>query len=129
MAVLVDTSVWRRYFGGRIGAKNAYLLGDLLDQDDEVLCHPAVLGELVLGGLSSREEALLARLPSSPEIDSREVLSLVRARKLARRGIGWVDCQLLASALVAGAMVWSLDRKLADAAAAVGAAYDLTSTS
>ena len=129
MPVLVDTSVWRRYFGGRIGAKNANLLGDLLDQDDAVLCHPAVLGELVLGGLSSREEALLARLPASPEIDSREVLSLVRARKLARRGIGWVDCQLLASALVAGAVVWSLDRKLADAAAAVGAAYDLTSTS
>ena len=57
-AVLVDTSVWRRYFSGSPGAS---ALGDLLDED-AVLVHPFVLGELVLGGLSAREESLFARL-------------------------------------------------------------------
>ena len=53
-AVLVDTSVWRRFFGG---SPAAGALADLLDEDGAVLVHPFVLGELVLGGLSAREEA------------------------------------------------------------------------
>jgi hypothetical protein len=88
----------------------------LLDEDGVVLVHPAVVGELVLGGLSINEERLLGRLPRAPEVSSAELLEFVRARKLARRGIGWVDCQLLASAILGTARLWSLDRKLADAA-------------
>lgn len=123
-AVLVDTSVWRRYFAGRVGASDAAALGELLDEDDAILCHSAVIGELVLGGLSRREEALLHRLPESPEVPSSEVLALVRTRRLARKGIGWVDCQLLASALVSGATLWSLDRTLAEAAAALSVEFN-----
>jgi predicted nucleic acid-binding protein len=122
-AVLVDTSVWRRYFAGRIAARDGQALDGLLDEDGAVLMHPAVLGELVLGGLSEREQRLLDRLPSAPEITSQELLEFVRQRKLARRGLGWVDCQLLASALVASASLWSLDRELAEAAAELKTAY------
>ncbi len=113
MAVLLDTSVWRNYFRGRMSTREARLVGELLDSDEEVLVHPAVLGELVLGGLSFREEALLARLPAAPELSSRELSDFVRARKLPRKGIGWVDAQLLASALVAPALLWSQDEALA----------------
>ena len=68
--VLVDTSVWRRYFTGKLESKAKRGLADLLDEDDAVLMHVAVLGELVLGGLSKREESLLRRLPQAPEIAS-----------------------------------------------------------
>lgn len=100
-------------------------MSELLDDDDGVLCHPAVIGELVLGGLLAREEALLGRLPAAPEISSEELLAFVRARKLIRQGIGWVDCQLLASSLVVGARLWSLDRHLETAAEEIGVAFDV----
>ena len=115
--VLVDTSVWRRYFSGSSGVRQ---LGDLLDEDGVVLTHPFVIGELVLGGLSAREEAHFARLPSGAVVGHEEVLEFVRRRRLTRRGIGWVDAHLLASTLASSAELWSIDADLS------GAASDLT---
>jgi len=60
--VLVDTSVWRKYFAGVASVKG---LADLLEDDGSVLVHPFVVGEMVLGGLSRREEELFARLPGA----------------------------------------------------------------
>ena len=119
-AVLVDTSVWRRFFGG---SPAAGALADLLDEDGAVLVHPFVLGELVLGGLSAREEGLFGRLPQASVIAHEEVLEFVRRRKLGRRGIGWVDAHLLASALASSAVLWSADGRLASAAAELGAKF------
>lgn len=121
--VLVDTSVWRRYFAGAPAVKG---LGDLLDEDGAVLVHPFVVGELVLGGLSTREEGLFARLPAAAVVPHEEVLAFVRRRQLARRGIGWVDAHLLASTLTSSAELWSPDADLRAAAAALGAAYSPT---
>ena len=119
--VLVDTSVWRRYFAG---APTVRALGDLLDEDGSVLVHPFVVGELVLGGLSTREEALFARLPAAAVVPHDEVLAFIRRRKLTRRGIGWVDVHLLASALTSGAALWSVDADLSAAAEELGVGYD-----
>jgi predicted nucleic acid-binding protein len=99
----------------------------LLDEDGALLVHPAVIGELVLGGLSTREELLLRRLPGASEVSSADLLAFVRYRQLQRRGVGWVDCQLLASALLSSASLWSLDRKLAAAAATLEVAFVETS--
>lgn len=116
---LVDTSIWVEFFRGsdRVGA-----LEDLLEAD-EVLLHPWVLGELVLGGLGRRQETVVAdleSLPATPGVTDEEVLELVRARGLAGRGVGWVDVHLLASALVAGSRLWTLDSSLATAASLLG---------
>ncbi len=119
--VLVDTSVWRRYFAG---ASSVRALGALLDEDGAVLVHPFVVGELVLGGLSVREEGLFARLPAAPLLPHVEVLAFVRRRRLARRGIGWVDAHLLASALASGGALWSVDGDLSAAATDLGVGYD-----
>lgn len=119
-AVLVDTSVWRRYFSGSATARP---LAELLDEDGAVLTHPFILGELVLGGLSAREEELFARLPGAGLVPHEEVLALVRRRRLMGRGIGWVDAHLLASALVASAALWSLDGDLAAAATDLDVAF------
>ncbi len=111
--VLVDTSVWRRYFSGQADARP---LGELLDEDGAVLVHPFVLGELVLGGLSDGEQGLFDQLPDADLVAHEEVLALVRQRRLARRGIGWVDAHVLASALTSGAELWTADKPLSAAA-------------
>jgi len=118
--VLVDTSVWRRFFAGTAAFRG---LGDLLDEDEAVLVHPFVVGELVMGGLSSKHEAHLQRLPRAPVLAHEEVLGLVRRQHLVRRDLGWVDAHLLASALVSSALLWSADKDLAAAAVALTAAF------
>jgi predicted nucleic acid-binding protein len=122
-SVLVDTSVWRGYFSGRAAPHAVRAMDAMLDEDGALLVHPAIIGELVLGGLSTREELLLRRLPAAAEVSSTELLAFVRYRQLQRRGVGWVDCQLLASAILASACLWSLDRKLAAAAAKLEIAF------
>lgn len=112
--VLVDTSVWRKYLRGMASVRR---LGDLLDEDDAVLIHPFIIGEMVLGGVSSREEALFRRLPNADMVPHEEVLDFVRRRRLMRRGIGWVDAHLLASALTSSALLWTVDADLSAAAA------------
>jgi hypothetical protein len=79
---------------------------------------------MVLGGLSAREEELFARLPGAVVVPHDEVLGFVRRRRLARRGIGWVDAHLLASALASGGALWSVDGDLSAAAADLGVDYD-----
>ena len=123
--VLVDTSVWRKYFGGTASVR---WLGDLLDEDDAVLVHPFVMGELVLGGLSAREEALFGRLPSVAMVRHEEVLEFVQRRRLSRRGIGWVDAHLLASALTSRATLWSTDTALSTVAAELNVHYRTPTT-
>ncbi len=117
--ILVDTSVWVEHFRGD---RRADRLADLL-ADDQVLLHPWVLGELALGGLGSRRSAVLAdlgRLPAAPEVPHPEVIDLIVNRRLAGLGIGWVDAHLLASALVAGSGLWTLDTRLDGAARGAG---------
>ncbi len=112
---LVDTSVWVDFFRG---ITRANTLGDLLETN-EIHLHPWVLGELVLGGLGPRREAVIAdlrRLPTVPCVPDDDVLELVVGRHLWGRGIGWVDVHLLASALVTGSRLWTFDRSLAAAA-------------
>jgi predicted nucleic acid-binding protein len=118
--VLVDTSVWRRYFSGTPAVRQ---LGELLDEDGAVLVHSFIIGEMVLGGLSTREEKLLLRLPTAEMVPHEEVLAFVRRRRLMRRGIGWVDAHLLASALTSSAALWSIDADLSTAAAYLSVDY------
>lgn len=118
--VLVDTSVWRRFFAG---SAQYTALADLLDEEGAVLVHPFILGELVMGGLSSREEELFRRLPAGERVPDEEVLVMVKHRRLTRRGIGWIDAHLLASALASSAVLWSADKDLSSAAADLDAEF------
>lgn len=109
--ILVDTSVWIDFLNG---ASAAAPLSSLL-VEGEVLSHPWVVGELALGHLGPRRPAILAdleRLPVAPVATDAEVRRLIEERALAGSGIGWVDAGLLASALLAGARLWTSDRRL-----------------
>jgi hypothetical protein len=114
--ILVDTSIWIAHF--RIGGSK---LGDLLSQA-LVMVHPFVMGELACGNLKHRARILsdLEALPSAVSATHEEVVRLVEVRKLWGLGIGWIDAHLLASALLSNCQLWTLDGRLARAAAAAG---------
>jgi predicted nucleic acid-binding protein len=115
---LVDTSVWVDFFRGRVRAGR---LAKHLEAN-EVLLHPWVLGELALGHLGTKRAEILGDLrllPVAPVLPDAEVLAMIDGRRLAGRGIGWVDAQLLASAESAGARLWTWDTRLARLAMAV----------
>ena len=48
------------------------------------------------------------------------MLQLVEDRRLWGRGLGWVDVHLLASVLLSDCGFWTLDKRLARAAAELG---------
>jgi predicted nucleic acid-binding protein len=119
--ILVDTSVWVDHLRRR----NANLAG-LLDRG-EVLMHPFVIGEIACGSLTHRRFTLdlLQHLPAVAVAESDEALGFIELRSLHGKGIGYVDIHLLAStALTSGGRLWSRDKRLAAAAAALGLAYD-----
>ena len=113
--ILVDTSVWIEHL--RYG--NDRLKSLLYDQ--QVLCHPFVIGELACGMLYNRQQILrmLRALPEARLLEHEEVMSFLDARRLYGRGIGWVDAHLLASTLLTRCAIWTFDKPLRRAAAAL----------
>lgn len=110
--VLVDTSVWVSHL--RDGNDE---LANLLN-DGRVLCHPLIVGELACGNLKDRAIILsfLQLLPMSIEAEHDEVLSFIEDNRLMGKGMGYVDVHLIASAVLTGVPIWTLDKKLAQTA-------------
>ena len=113
--ILVDTSVWIEH----LRAGNDRLKSLLLEE--QVLCHPFIVGELACGTLHNRREILsmLRTLPEAHRVEHEEVLSFLEARHLYGCGLGWVDANLLASTLLTGCTLWTFDKPLRRAAAAL----------
>ncbi|MBV9762535.1 MAG: PIN domain-containing protein [Acidobacteriaceae bacterium] len=110
---LVDTSVWIDHFR----SSNASLR-DLLNEGI-VLMHPFVMGELACGSLKNRKAVLanLQELPLAISAEHQEVMRLMEQRSLWSKGIGWIDAHLIASALLSGCRLYTLDGKMREAAA------------
>ena len=106
--VLVDTSVWFSHL--RDGNNR---LAELLN-DGEVACHPFIVGELACGNLRNRIMilTLLESLPMTVAAEHEEVLTLIENKRLMGKGVGYVDVHLIASALLTGLSIWTLDSKL-----------------
>jgi predicted nucleic acid-binding protein len=122
--ILADTSVWIDHMRGRRSRFSAALENDL------VLVHPFVIGELACGNLRDRNEvlALLQDLPLAVTATDAEVLAFIERRKLMGRGLGYIDVHLLASAALSGtARLWTHDRRLAAVAVQLGLAHDESS--
>ena len=117
--ILVDTSVWIDHL--RRG--DAHLMATLLA--GHVLIHPWVIGEIACGILRERGQMLdlLRSLPLSPVAIEDEVLFFIEQYALMGRGIGYVDIHLLASAQLAGARLWTRDKRLVVVANELGVAY------
>ena len=110
--ILVDTSVWISHLHDGNSC-----LKELLNNGD-VLCHLFIIGELACGNIKNRNEilSLLKSLPMARAVEHDEVLKFIEDRKLARRGLGYIDVHLLASAILSDSLIWSLDKKLSNIA-------------
>lgn len=118
MIVLADTSVWVDLW--RHGNPR---LARLLEEN-RVVIHPFVLGEIALGVVTPRAEVLrdLRALDAPRVAGDDEVFALIERSPLWGRGIGWVDAHLLATALLDRLRLWTLDRPLARVAGELGLA-------
>jgi len=114
--VLVDTSVWVDHW--RRGNDELAALAE----EDRIVVHPMIIGELALGALRSRAEVLgdLRDLRAAGMAEHEEVLELVERHKLWGRGIGWVDAHLLASSLLDDVKLWTMDKHLGRVAKDLG---------
>ena len=117
--MLADTSVWIDHLRGRSAA-----LAEELEAA-RVWTHPFVIGEIAMGSLKNRHEvlSLLAELPAARTVAHEEAMTLVDARRLPGTGLGWVDAHLLASSLVEGWRLWTVDRRLAAVAEGLGIVF------
>ncbi len=117
--ILADTSVWVDHFRRRNPLFQQLILAG------QILTHPFVIGEIACGNLPSRAQTLsdLQLLPQCTVAGEQDVLALIDQRRLWGRGIGWVDAHLLASALVSGCRLWSIDQRLHSTAVFLGIGY------
>lgn len=74
-------------------------------------------------GARSTLLASYEKLFRAPTVSHSEVVELVRSRKLHGRGVGWIDVQLLASALIARTVLWTADPRLAIVSSELNVAY------
>lgn len=115
MNVLIDTSVWVAHFRARDDALVALLL------QDRGLTHPMILGELACGTPPEPRARTLDDIGLLSQVNQAsyaEVRQFVERERLYGLGCGLVDLTLLASTLITpGAVLWTLDRRLAELAA------------
>jgi len=110
--ILVDTSIWVSHL-----RQSSRQLEKLL-MNAEVMCHPFIIGELACGNLKNRNEiiSLLQSLPMAPTVEFDEFLFFIDRNHMMGQGVGFVDVHLLASAQLAGVLLWTADKKLKSSA-------------
>ncbi|HWF07860.1 MAG TPA: PIN domain-containing protein [Bryobacteraceae bacterium] len=119
--ILVDTSIWLRFFMRHPVAQRL----DALLRQEQVAGHELVYGELLIGDRGGRTAFLptYEKFYYARTVPHSDVVSLVSIRKLHGRGVGWIDTQLLASALIEGMKLWTADPRFAAIAEELGVAW------
>lgn len=118
--VLIDTNLWVKFL-----RESNPVMRELL-KEDLVATHSCVIGELFVGSIASRSMMLdfMQRLPQVTEAEPVEALTLIERKHLWGLGLQWNDILLLASAKISGVRLWTLDKRLAQAAEGLGAAWN-----
>lgn len=114
--ILADTSVWIDHF--RISDAS---LQKVLDQN-QVVMHPWIVGELACGNLHDRMGTLraLRELPEIVVATSEEVLQFIERYEVTVKGIGYIDVNLLISAVFDSHEFWTNDLRLFRVAQSLG---------
>ncbi|WP_068396736.1 MULTISPECIES: type II toxin-antitoxin system VapC family toxin [Rhizobium] len=116
--ILADTSIWIDHFRHHDVELRRII------EDDRLLCHPNVIGELALGSLRDRSSvmAFLAAQRGIVVATHDEVMTMIDRYGIFSMGIGYTDAHLLASVLLERrAALWTRDRRLRMAAEKAGA--------
>ena len=120
--VLVDSSVWVSFLQSG-GEEKLIQLLDL----NEVRMHEMVFGEVAMGSIEQRKNALvlLPLLPLMAVASHSEVMKLVDQHQLYGRGVGYVDVHLLTSVvLLPGTLILTRDKRLLAVAKQLGVAFE-----
>jgi predicted nucleic acid-binding protein len=107
--ILADSSIWIDHLRSNDPTLQALL------ENEEIVTHPFVIGELSLGHIPRYDEIMkmLSDLPTISRADGGEVRHLIRSRRLYGTGIGYVDAHLLASIMISRSdRLWTRDRRL-----------------
>lgn len=117
--ILADTNVWINHFRESDSELIAFL------DVGFIACHPFIIGELACGTLGNRAEILmlLQALPTTPLVEPYEILEFIEKQSLMGRGLGYVDVHLLAAAILGNVLLWTLDRRLHEAASELRVSY------
>jgi len=116
--ILADTSIWIDHF------RHADAELRKIIEDDRLLCHSAVIGELALGSFRERTGviAFLAAQREAFVATHEEVMMMIDRHAIFSMGIGYTDAHLLASVLLdKRAALWTRDKRLRAAAEKAGA--------
>jgi predicted nucleic acid-binding protein len=115
---LADTSVWIDHFH-----RSDLQLTQTIE-NGQLVCHPAVIGELAMGSLRNRT-AVIGFLQAQRMVHVAthdEVMAMVEVHKLHGMGIGYTDAHLLASTLIdSRAALWTRDKRLQSVGKKAGA--------
>lgn len=115
--ILADTTIWIDHFRSPDPELQRRL------NNDEIVMHPFVVGELALGPLPDRRKVLayLDHLPQLWPAQQSEVRQMVETRSLHNRGIGLIDAHLIAATLIeTGTQLWTRDGSLRRVAQSLG---------
>lgn len=128
--ILVDTSVWINHLNPKDQNFNKQFSNHLVTllNDNLVLGHSMVIGELACGTLQDRKSvlALLKGLPKASVAPDEQVLSFIEEKQLMGRGIGYIDFHLLAATeMTQSTELWALDGRLMNVATELNLAYQI----
>lgn len=113
--ILADTSIWIAFL-----RKSDPDLADILKQylkRNEIYTVSAIFGELLQGVKNNREKEIVNLLwESLPKVNEDELFikagNISNKYKLHSKGVGLIDCYLLAACSNNNLGLWTLDKKL-----------------
>ncbi|OHD67544.1 MAG: hypothetical protein A2W19_01590 [Spirochaetes bacterium RBG_16_49_21] len=117
--ILIDTSAWVSFFRGE--QRSAAMQDEIINGNGAI--HPYIIGELLLGGISSKIDRLLQTMELLPVTDSNVVFQLIKNYNLHNRGIGWVDVNLIATSMISGYKIHTFDENLLRACRSLGCSW------
>jgi predicted nucleic acid-binding protein len=118
--IVVDTSIWVDHL------RSADLRVAELVIERVLLQHPFVTGEIAAGSLHNRARTIraLRGLPQIEPVSEDELHVFMEDTSLHGTGLGFVDIHLLAATAMAGATVWTRDRRMLEQADRLGLTCD-----
>ena len=116
--ILVDTSIWIEFLRQNNGTIDLDLVSEM--ETGNVIALSPVFGELLQGVKSDREEKIIIDLwDDLMKVNEYQLFiqagKLSYEHKLNTKGIGLIDCAILAAAKINKLEIWSLDKKLIEA--------------
>ncbi len=124
--ILVDTSVWINHFREENNELVRLLNSNRRNIENEIVCHPLVIGETILGSISNRQKmkSFLFSLKHIQAADHYQVIEFIDKEKLFTTGLNFVDCHLLLAAVLNDDLfLWTNDKQLAKQAADRNVSY------